>query len=112
MALACLFLTLSSGCGPSDEEVARAAEEATARLTDVLLANTSCSITEVFSGGGPATTTLEGYSDRMENETSLLSVDGSASNREKMQVIEDMARLAEDWESDLKEIGCEIPDST
>ena len=29
-----------------------------------------------------------------------------------MKVIEDMTKLAEDWESDLKEIGCEIPDST
>ena len=112
VVIVCLFLALGTGCGPSDEDVARAAEEAAGRLAAVLLANTGCSISEAFSGGGPATTTLQRYSDRMESETDLLSDEGDASNREKMKVIDDMNRLAEDWEADLEELGCEMPGSS
>ena len=106
-----LVLILALGCGPSDEDVARAAEESISRLASLAVANMSCSVTEAFGSGGPATGIMENYTGRMEGLTDSLQNDGRASNREKMQVIDDMNDLYRDWKAELEESGCAVPDS-
>ena len=102
---------MNVACGPSDEEVVRAAEESIGKLSALALANLGCSFSEAFSGGGPAAGIMERFSDRMEGLTDSLQNDGKASNREKMHLITEMNDLYDDWEDELKESGCEIPAS-
>ena len=106
-----LFLLLALACGPSDEDVARAAEESISRLASLAVANMACSVTEAFGSGGSATGIMEDFTGRMEGLTDSLQNDGEASNRRKMQVIANMNDLYRDWEKELEETGCEIPDS-
>ena len=105
-----LFLALSLACGPSDEDVARAAEESISRLAALAVTNLGCSVTEAFTGGGQATGIMEDFANRMERLTDALQNNGEASNREKMSVIDDMDILYRDWETRLEEIGCEVPE--
>lgn len=105
-----LLLFLSAACGPSDEDVARAAEESIARLATLAVANLGCSVTEAFGDGGPSTGIMETFTNRMEGLTDTLQRDGEASNREKMQAINDMDVLYRDWEEELRDSGCEVPD--
>ena len=59
----------------------------------------------------PATGIMENFTGRMEGLTVALQNEGEASNREKMQVIDDMNDLYRDWEQELEDSGCEVPDS-
>ena len=102
---------LGLACGPSDEDVTRAAEESISKLTALAVANMSCSVAEAFGSGGPAAGIMETFTDRMEGLTDVLQNEGEANNREKMQVIDDMNALHRDWEQELEESGCEVPDS-
>ena len=97
-------------CGPSDEEVARAAEESISNLSRVAVANVGCSVSEVFSGGNRATEVMERYSTKMEGFTDSLDNNHDDSNREKMRVIGEMNELHQDWEVALEGIGCDVPD--
>ena len=106
-----LVLMLSLACGPSDEDVARAAEKSISKLTALALANMSCSVAEAFGSRGPSAGIMETFTDRMEGLTDALQNEGEASNREKMQVIDDMNDLHRDWEQELEESSCEVPDS-
>ena len=108
LSLAIVFLGFSLACGPSDEEVARAAEESISLLAQVAVDNLRCSVSEAFSGVTLATETMERYSTRMEGLTGSLEDNSNASNREKMQVINEMNDLREDWEKDLEDLGCEV----
>ena len=102
---------LSVGCQPSDEDVARAAEESISGLAQVAVANLKCSVEEFLGGGREATETMENFSTRMEKLTDSLENDTEASNREKMRVIDEINDLREDWEEELEEIGCAVTDS-
>ena len=102
---------LSVGCQPSDEDVARAAEESISGLAQVAVANLKCSVEEALGGGSKATETMESFSTRMEKLTDSLENDTEASNREKMRVIDEINDLREDWEEELEEIGCAVTDS-
>jgi predicted trehalose synthase len=106
-----LVLLLGLACEPSDEDVARAAEESISRLASLAVANMSCSVDEAFGSGGPSTGIMEKFTNRMEGLTDALQHDGEASNRDKMRVIEEMDALYQDWESELEEAGCEVLDS-
>ncbi len=103
-----LALMFCLACGPSDEDVARAAEKSITRLASLAVANLGCSVNEAFSGGGPSSGLMEDYTGRMEDLTDTLQNDGEASNRDKMQVIEDMDVLYRDWEKELEEGGCKV----
>lgn len=103
-----LSLIFCVACGPTDEDVARVAEKSITRLASLAVANLGCSVDEAFSGGGPASGIMEKFTDRMENLTDTLQNDGEASNRDKMQVIEDMDMLYRDWEKELEDSGCEV----
>ena len=105
-----LAMIFGLACGPSDEDVARAAEESISRLASLAVANMGCSVTEAFGGGGPATGIMEDFTNRMEGLTETLQSGGEVGNREKMQVIEDMDNLYRDWEKELEENGCNVPD--
>ena len=110
--LAVILLSLISvACGPSDEDVARAAEESIGKLAALAVANLGCSFNEALYGAGPAAGIMAKFSDLMEKLTDSLQNDGEASNREKMQLINQMNDLYEDWEEELAATGCEIPDS-
>ena len=106
-----LAMIFGLACGPSDEDVARAAEQSISRLASLAVANMGCSVAEAFGGGGPATGIMEDFTNRMEGLTETLQSDGEVSNREKMQVIEDMDNLYRDWEKELEENGCNVPRS-
>lgn len=101
---------LSLACQPSDEDVARAAEQSISGLAQVAVANLKCSVEEALQGGDQATQTMEQFSTRMEKLTDSLENDKTASNREKMRVINEIDDLRQDWEDRLAEIGCEAPD--
>ena len=105
-----LALVFCMACGPSDEDVARAAEKSITRLASLAVANLGCSVEEAFSGGGPASGIMEDFTGRMENLTDALQNDGEASNRDKMQVIDEMDLLYRDWEKELAESGCDVSD--
>lgn len=105
-----LVLMFSLACGPSDEDVTRAAEESISRLASLAVANMSCSVAEAFGSGGPSAGIMENYTNRMEGLTDELQNDGQASNREKMRVIENMDALYRDWEKELEENGCDVAD--
>ena len=111
LLLLSFVLLLALACGPSDEDVARAAEESISRLAALAVANMTCSVTQAFGSGGPATGIMEDFTSRMEGLTDSLQNDGEASNREKMRVIDDMNGLYRDWKEELEESGCEVPDS-
>ena len=102
------LLLLTTACGPSDADVAQAAEETAARLAANALSNVSCSISEAFSGGGPATAVMERYTARIDRLTGELETGRDAGNREEMKVINEMNDLAKDWENALDEIGCAV----
>jgi len=51
---------------------------------------------------------MEDFTGRMEILTDSLQNDGDASNRDKMQVIDEMDMLYRDWEQELEENGCEV----
>lgn len=104
------LLFLNIGCQPSDEDVARAAEESISNLGRVAVANLKCSVEEALQGGSQATQTMEDFSTRMEKLTDTLENDTTASNREKMRVINEINDLQGDWEERLEEIGCEVSD--
>ncbi len=109
-------LGLNPACGPSNEEVTRAAEESISRITLVAVSNLKCSVSESLSAGtvgaqAAATETMERFSDRLAELTDALENDRTASNREKMRVIGQMDELRVDWEEELGNIGCEIPES-
>ena len=106
-----LVLILTLACGPSDEDVARAAEESISRLASLAVANLTCSVAEAFGSGGPTANIMENFTGRMEGLTDSLQNNGEASNREKMQVIDEMNDLYRDWEEELEESGCEVPDT-
>ena len=106
-----VMLALNSGCGPSDEEVTREAEESISRIAAIAVANLKCSVDEVFSGGDNASRVMEANAARMEDLTDSLENNPDASNREKMQAIEEMNDLYKSWGDDLEEIGCELPSS-
>ena len=110
LLLLSLLLVLTLACGPSDEDVARAAEESISRLASLAVTNLSCSVVEAFGGGGRATSIMETFTNRMEGLTDSLQNNGNASNREKMQVIDDMNNLYQDWKEQLEGSGCEVPD--
>ena len=80
-------------------------------LTALAVANMSCSLAKSFSSGSSAAGIMETFTDRMEGLTDALRKEGEASNREKMQVIDDMNALYRDWEQELEDSGCEVPDS-
>ncbi|MYC30174.1 MAG: hypothetical protein F4X65_08810 [Chloroflexi bacterium] len=101
---------LNIGCQPSDEDVARAAEESISNLGRVAVSNLKCSVEEALQGGSQATQTMEDFSTRMEKLTDSLENDTTASNREKMRVINEINDLQGDWEERLEEIGCEVSD--
>ena len=103
-----LSLVFCVACGPSDEDVARAAERSITRLASLAVANLSCSVDEAFSGGGPASGIMEDFTGRMESLTDNLQNDGEASNRDKMQVIDEMDLLYRDWERELEDNGCDV----
>lgn len=105
-----LFLVVSAACGPSDEDVARAAEESISKLAALAVTNMSCSVAETLGSGGAAIGIMEDFTNRMEGLTDTLRNDGEASNREKMQVIEDMEALYGNWVAELEESGCDVPD--
>ena len=46
----------------------------------------------------------------MEGLTETLQSGGEVGNREKMQAIEEMDNLYRDWEKELEENGCNVPD--
>ena len=104
------LLFLNIGCQPSDDDVALAAEESISNLARVAVANLKCSVEEALQGGSQATQTMERYSTRMEELTDSLENDTTASNREKMRVINEINELQGDWEEKLEEIGCEVSD--
>ena len=106
-----LLVIFGVACGPSDEDVAKAAEESISRLASLAVANMSCSITEALGSGGSAVGIMENFTNRMEGLTDALQNDGEASNKEKMQVIDDMDVLYRDWEEELEGSGCDVPDS-
>ena len=110
MVLATL-LALSAGCGPSDEEVTRAAEESISGIAAIAVANLKCSVDEMFSGGNDASRIMEANAARMEDLTDSLQNNPDASNSDKMRAIDEMNDLYEDWGEDLEEIGCELPSS-
>jgi len=103
-----LSLMVCVACGPSDEDVARAAERSITRLASLAVTNLGCSVDEAFSGGGPSSGIMEDFTGRMEILTDSLQNDGDASNRDKMQVIDEMDMLYRDWEQELEENGCEV----
>ena len=106
-----MLLTLSVACGPSDADVAQAAEESISNLASIAVANLGCSLTEAFSGGGNSLAVMELNSTRMEKLTESLELETDASNREKMKVIEEMNLLSRNWENELEAIGCPATDS-
>ena len=110
MVLATL-LALNTGCGPSDEEVTRAAEESISSIAAIAVANLKCSVDEMFSGGDDASRIMEANAARMEDLTDSLQNNPEASNSDKMRAIDEMNDLYEDWGEDLEEIGCELPSS-
>ena len=103
-----ILLTLNVACGPSDADVAQAAEESISNLASIAVANLECSLTEAFSGGGDSLAVMERNSTRMENLTGTLELETDASNREKIKVIDEMNNLSQDWEKELEEIGCSV----
>ena len=105
-----LAMIFGLACGPSDEDVARAAEQSISRLASLAVTNMGCSVAEAFGGGGPATGIMKDFTNRMEGLTGTLQSGGEVGNREKMQVIEDMDNLYRDWEKELEENGCNVPD--
>ncbi len=105
------LLTLSVACGPSDADVAQAAEESISNLASIAVANLGCSLTEAFSGGGNSLAVMELNSTRMEKLTESLELETDASNREKMKVIDEMNLLSQNWENELEAIGCPVSDS-
>ena len=96
LALLIFVLGLSVACGPSDEEVVQAAEESISGLSQVAVNNLRCSVAEALTEGNRATDTMERYSSMMEELTDSLESDGTASNREKMRLIDEMNDLRED----------------
>ena len=102
---------LGLGCQPSDEAVARAAEESISGLAQVAVANLKCSVAEALGGGSQATETMDHFSTRMQSLTDTLENETGASNREKMRVISEINDLRDDWEEELESIGCEVTDS-
>ena len=78
-------------------------------LAALAVANMRCSVAEAFGSGGPETSIMETFTDRMEGLTDVLQNEGDANNREKMQVIDDMNALYRDWEQELEDNGCEVP---
>ena len=105
------LLVLNTGCGPSDEEVTRAAEESISSIAAIAVANLKCSVDEVFSGGGDASRVMEANAARMEDLTDSLQNNPDASNSDKMRAIDEMNDLYESWSDDLDRIGCELPGS-
>ena len=105
------LLVLNTGCGPSDEEVTRAAEESISSIAAIAVANLKCSVDEMFSGGGEASRVMEANASRMEDLTDSLQNNPDTSNRDKMRAIEEMDDLYETWSEDLDRIGCELPSS-
>jgi len=110
MALAAL-LALNAGCGPSDEEVTRAAEESISNIAAIAVANLKCSVDEMFSGGDDASRVMEANAARMEDLTDSLQNEPDASNSDKMRAIAEMNDLYDSWRDDLDRIGCELPGS-
>jgi len=51
---------------------------------------------------------MEDFTGRMESLTDNLQNDGEASNRDKMQVIDEMDLLYRDWERELEDNGCDV----
>ena len=110
IALVAMLMAFNVACGPSNEDVARAAEESISGIAAIAVANLKCSVEEMFSGGNAATEVMESNSDRMEELTDSLQNSPEASNREKMRAINAMNDLYDSWAEDLTEIGCELPD--
>ena len=102
---------MSVACGPSDADVAQAAEASISNLASIAVANLGCSLTEAFSGGGNSLAVMELNSTRMEKLTESLELETDASNREKMKVIDEMNLLSQNWETELEAIGCPVSDS-
>ena len=105
------LLVLNAGCGPSDEDVTRAAEESISSIAAIAVANLKCSVDEMFSGGDEASRVMEANASRMEDLTDSLQNNPDTSNRDKMRAIEEMDDLYETWSEDLDRIGCELPGS-
>ena len=108
---AILLLLLALSCGPSDADVERETAAAAGQLSAVLIANSGCAVSEIPSRDGQFTSTMERFASRMEEMTASMENQNEVSNQERMDVIEKMRALAEEWEAELEERGCDVADS-